>query len=68
MSNLKMIREHVGISQAALAKKSEVNIRMISFYEQGVKDINKAAGITLYRLAQALGCTVEDLLELNAEE
>ena len=68
MSNLKTIREHVGISQAALAEKSEVSIRMISFYEQGAKDINKAAGITLYRLAQALGCTVEDLLELNTEE
>lgn len=68
VSNLKMIREHVGISQASLAEKSEVSIRMISFYEQGAKDINKAAGITLYRLAQVLGCKIEDLLELNTEE
>lgn len=68
MKNLKMIREHVGISQATLAKESGVSIRMISFYEQGVKDINKAAGITLYQLAKTLGCTIEDLLELNTEE
>jgi len=68
MSNLKRIRESVRITQSTLAEKSGVSIRMISFYEQGAKDINKAAGITLHRLAQVLGCTVEDLLEFETEE
>jgi transcriptional regulator with XRE-family HTH domain len=63
MTNLKRIREELGFSQSKLAEESGVNIRMIQHYEQGVKDINKAQAITVYRLAQALNCTVEDLLE-----
>ena len=63
MTNLKKIREAVGFSQSKLAEASGVNIRMIQYYEQGVKDINAAAALTVYRLAQALDCTVEDLLE-----
>lgn len=62
-TNLKRIREVIGLSQSKLAKESGVNIRMIQHYEQGVKDLNKAQAITVYRLAQALNCTVEDLLE-----
>lgn len=65
MTNLKRIREATGLSQAKLAEVSGVNKRMIQYYEQGVKDINAAAALTLYRLAQALGCTVEDLLEIK---
>jgi len=32
-------------------------------YEQRNKDINKASVDTVYRLAKALGCTTEDLME-----
>ena len=63
MTNLKRIREARGLSQAKLAEISGVNVRMIQYYEQGVKDINAAAALTVYKLAQALECTVEDLLE-----
>ena len=63
MTNLKKIREATGLSQAKLAEVSGVNVRMIQYYEQGAKDINAAAALTVYRLAQALDCTVEDLLE-----
>ena len=63
MTNLKRIREASGLSQSKLAERSDVNVRMIQYYEQGVKDINSAAALTVYRLAQALECTVEDLLE-----
>ena len=62
-TNLKLIRVMSGLSQAKLAETSGVNVRMIQHYEQGVKDINAAAALTVYRLAQALNCTVEDLLE-----
>ena len=63
MSNLKRIREEKNVTQAKLAEASGVSIRMIQHYEQGVKDINKAQGITLHNIAQALECTIEDLLE-----
>ena len=63
MSNLKRIRKSLGMSQSKLSEISGVNVRMIQHYEQGVKDINKAQAITVYRLAEALKCTVEDLIE-----
>lgn len=63
MTNLKRIREIVGLSQIKLAEESGVNVRMIQHYEQGVKDLNRAQAITVYQLAQALNCKVEDLLE-----
>lgn len=63
MTNLKQIREASGFTQFQLSEKSGVNPQMISKYEQGVKDINKAQGITLYKIAQVLGCQIEDLLE-----
>lgn len=63
MTNLKRIREIRGLSQSKLAESSGVSVRMIQHYEQGVKDINNAAAITVYRLAQALDSTVEFLLE-----
>ena len=65
MSNLKKIREGKKLSQAQLSEASGVNLQMIQKYEQGVKDINKAQGITLHALAQALECKVEDLLNLE---
>jgi len=62
-SNLGTIRQRCGLSQTELAEAAGVNIRSIQMYEQGRNDINKAQAITLYRLACALGCTMEDLLE-----
>ena len=64
-SNLNRIRTASGMSQSKLAELSGVNIRMIQYYEQGQKDINKAQGDNLYRLASALGVKIEDILELN---
>lgn len=68
MTNLKKIREARGLSQSKLAEKSGVNVRMIQYYEQGVKDINAAAALTVYRLAQALDSAVEFLLEKEKAE
>lgn len=59
---LKVRREKAGLSQSQLADKAGVNIRMIQFYEQGVKDINKAEAITVLKLAKALDCKMEDLI------
>lgn len=62
-TSLKRIRDDRGLSQTKLAEESGVNVRMIQHYEQGVKDLNRAQAITVHRLAQALDCKVEDLLE-----
>lgn len=63
MNKLKELREKVGMSQSQLAEKSGVNVRMIQYYEQGFKDINKAQAITVLRLAKALDCQMEELIE-----
>lgn len=60
---LKTLRENRGWSQSQLAEASGVNIRSIQLYEQRVNDIDKAQARTVYRLASALACSVEDLLE-----
>ena len=59
-------RKELGITQKELAEKSGVNIRMIQQYESRVKDINKAAVITVMSLSKVLGCQVEDLMENTA--
>ena len=63
MSKLKAKRELAGLSQADLARISGVSIRMIQYYEQGYKDINKSAVETMKKLADALNCLIEDLIE-----
>lgn len=61
--NLKRIRTAYGFTQAELAERSGVSLRSIQMYEQRNKNINKASADTMYRLAKALGCTMEDLIE-----
>lgn len=60
---LKQKRIEAGLSQSGLASASGVSIRMIQYYEQGRNDINKAETGTVYLLANALGCQVEDIIE-----
>lgn len=63
MQKLKELRTSAGISQSQLSAKSGVNLRMIQYYEQDAKDIKKASGETILKLAQALGCTMEEIIE-----
>ena len=56
--SLKSEREYKGWTQAELAEKSGINVRMIQHYEQGSKDINKASVVTVLNLAEALGVDV----------
>ena len=64
-NNLQTIRKKSGLSQSQLGKQSDVSFRVIQNYEQGKNDINKASGETLYKLATALKCSIEDLLQLE---
>lgn len=63
MSNLKKIRESMGYSQGTLSCLSNVSCRVIQAYESGYRDINKAQGVTLRALADALGCSIEDIMD-----
>ena len=67
-TQLQRMRRIVGYSQRLLAEKSGVSLRMIQQYEQGARDINKATGTNLLALARTLGCRMEDLMEMRAEE
>ena len=62
-TNLKRIRTAYGFTQAELAERSGVSLRSIQMYEQRNKNINKASVDSMYSLAKALGCTMEDLIE-----
>ncbi|MCM1127476.1 MAG: helix-turn-helix domain-containing protein [Lachnospiraceae bacterium] len=62
-TNLKSARTTYGLTQAELAKQSEVSLRSIQMYEQRNKNINKASAETIYRLAKVLKCAMENLIE-----
>lgn len=63
-THLRIKRLASGYTQVQLAKTADVSLRAIQQYEQRRKDINRAQAGSLYRLAQVLGCTIEDLLEI----
>lgn len=64
ITNLKRIRQARGFTQKQLAEQSGVTLRMIQLYEQRKNDINKASVEVVINLARALGCKVEDLIEI----
>lgn len=61
-SRLKRIRQTAGLSQSELAERTGISLRTLQHYEQGSKDIRRAAGETLLALARALGTSIENLL------
>ena len=67
-TRLQVQRKISGYSQRELAEKVGVNLRTLQQYEIRAKDINRAAGYTLFSLAKVLGCRVEDLLEYDSNE
>lgn len=64
MTNLKRIRKERKIKQTELSERSGVNLRTLQDYEQGQKPINGASALTVYKIAEALECSVGDILEL----
>ena len=63
LTNLKQIREKANMSQSQLARDSEVPVRTIQQYEQRQKNINSARAEYVIKLAKALCCKPEDLIE-----
>ena len=62
-TRLKQVRSAYGCSQSRLAEMSGVGLRSIQMYEQRNKDINRAEAGSVLRLARALGCEMEDIME-----
>ena len=62
-TNLKKLRLGAELSQSQLAEISDIPLRTIQQYEQNQKNINAAKAETVVKLAKALNCTVEALLE-----
>jgi len=63
MSGLKRQRMLAGITQKRLAELTGLKVRMIQAYEQNIQDISKAGAISVIRMAKALRCQPEDLLD-----
>lgn len=64
-TKLKKMRTSIGMTQAELSDKSGVSLRTIQAYEQGLKDINKAQVLIVIRLAQALGCDIYKIVNME---
>lgn len=56
--NVKAMRERRGVSQSYLAKHLCITVQAVSAWERGV---NAPSAETLPRIAQLLGCTINDL-------
>ena len=65
MNKLKEIRTQQGLSQSLLSKKANVSLRSLQAYEQDDRDLNKAQAETVYKLAKALNCKMEELIDIQ---
>lgn len=63
-TKLKTIRKEKGLTQRGLAEATGISLRTLQHYEQGSKDLNMAAAITVYAIAEALQVRMEELLDL----
>lgn len=59
---LKTQRLYRGMTQAVLAEKTGISVRVLQNFEQGVRDINRASVDAVLRISEALGCDVYDIL------
>lgn len=61
-SKLKSRRKALRYTQRELSERTGISIRMIQFYEQGVRDLGHASANTVVKLADVLECDVRDLI------
>ena len=61
-TRLQKARLEAGMSQSQLAAKAGISLRTLQHYEIGDRDIRKAAIETGLRIADALGCNINDIL------
>lgn len=65
VNNLGYFRAVSNVSVSSLSELSGCPTNYIYDLEKGTRNINKISAVNLYRLAQALGTTMESLLELD---
>ena len=63
MTQLQLRRQGAGMSQSELARKAEISVRTLQSLETGARNIDKVAVLTALKLARALECNIEDILE-----
>ena len=63
MTQLQMIRKGSGMSQSELAKAAEMSVRTLQALEVGARNIDKVSVLTALKLARALDCSIEDILD-----
>lgn len=63
MKKLKQVRQDRKLSQSQLAQKAGLNVRTLQHYEQGTKVFDNAKINTILKIALALDCHIEDILE-----
>lgn len=68
ITNLQLLRKNAGLTQKELSELSGVNLRTLQQYENRSKDINKAAGDVINRLAYTLHCNFYDVMELELDK
>ena len=61
-SKLKKMRLMRQYTQESLAEISGVNIKSLASYEQDPSKLLTASAITVYKLAEALNCEMDDIL------
>lgn len=61
-TRLKELRKAAGLTQQQLAARAGVSVRAVQSYEQRYLDISKAEVRAVSNMAEALGCSVEELL------
>ena len=63
MTQLQDKRRASGMSQSELARKAEISVRTLQSLETGARNIDKVAVLTALKLARALDCNIEDILD-----
>ena len=63
ISRIQAARINYGYSQSELATAAGINLRTLQEYENRRRDINKASGSVLLRIAKAIACNIEDIME-----
>ena len=59
---LKDERQRAGLSQAKLSKEANIPLCTIEYWERSREHVAKAAAGSLKKIADVLGCRIEDLL------
>ena len=62
-TQLQLRRQCAGMSQSELARKAEISVRTLQSLETGARNIDKVAVLTALKLARALECNIEDILD-----